>query len=302
LEAYRQVQDEEINVLRNGQAVAHSNIQLLMEFSTRLTAQLSQSHDCMMRQMAEQAEALRLHMDACLASFAQTVEAPVQHVVQAFTTAANMASELAGQYAGMQEDMLRTLNAATVVHQASEFARTEALQQAQVSQHNLDLATAAITQVRHKSASSRAQMEMLTAHLVSTQLDQGARQPSTEEAQTARASRSSPSEFATWFNALLGSPVHPHVRIDSRPSPPSPTRQQSPERTRVFNNPFPTSLPIPTPSALPQMIVIQRPAVELLSHVPTYNGESTASAISFLGDAENAKRNEPETTRRMIIA
>jgi hypothetical protein len=49
------------------------------------------------------------------------------------------------------------------------------------------------------------------------------------------------------------------------------------------------------------MIVIQRPALELLSHVPTYNGESTAAAISFLGAAENAKRNEAETTKRMII-
>ena len=41
----------------------------------------------------------------------------------------------------------------------------------------------------------------------------------------------------------------------------------------------------------PQVIVIQRAAVELLNHVPTYNGESTAAAISFIGAAENAKRN-----------
>jgi hypothetical protein len=37
-------------------------------------------------------------------------------------------------------------------------------------------------------------------------------------------------------------------------------------------------------------------------HSFTYNGESTAAAISFLGAADNAKRNENETTRRMIIA
>jgi hypothetical protein len=49
-------------------------------------------------------------------------------------------------------------------------------------------------------------------------------------------------------------------------------------------------MPIPTPSALPHIIVIQRPAVELLSHVPTYNVKSTAAAITFLGAAENAKR------------
>jgi hypothetical protein len=72
-----------------------------MEFFTRLTNQLSHPHDSMMRLMAEQADALRLHMDARMASFAQTVEAPLQHVVQASTPAANMASEMAGQYTGM---------------------------------------------------------------------------------------------------------------------------------------------------------------------------------------------------------
>jgi hypothetical protein len=74
-----------------------------MEISTRLTNQLSQSHDRIMRHMAEQADALRLHMDARMASFLETVEAPVQHAVQASTTAANMVSELAGQYAGAGE-------------------------------------------------------------------------------------------------------------------------------------------------------------------------------------------------------
>jgi hypothetical protein len=80
---------------------------------------------------------------------------------------------------------LRTFNAATVAHQASEFARTEALQQAQVSRHNLGLAKAATTQVQHEIDSSRAQTEMLAAHLTSTQLDQGERRHPTEEAQPA---------------------------------------------------------------------------------------------------------------------
>ncbi len=52
----------------------------------------------------------------------------------------------------------------------------------------------------------------------------------------------------------------------------------------------------------PQVVVIQRAAVELLNHVPTYNGESTAAAISFIGAADNAKRNEAESSARMIIA
>jgi hypothetical protein len=74
--------------------------------------------------MTEQAEAIRLHMDARMAYFAQTVEAPVQHAVQAPTSAANMAHELASQYVNVQEDLMRTFNAATAAHHASEFART----------------------------------------------------------------------------------------------------------------------------------------------------------------------------------
>jgi hypothetical protein len=52
----------------------------------------------------------------------------------------------------------------------------------------------------------------------------------------------------------------------------------------------------------PQVIVIQGASVELLNHVPTYNGESTAAAISFIGAAENAKRNESESIARIINA
>ena len=52
----------------------------------------------------------------------------------------------------------------------------------------------------------------------------------------------------------------------------------------------------------PQVIIIQRASVDLLNHVPMYNGESTAAAISFIGAAENAKRNDAETSARMIVA
>jgi hypothetical protein len=38
LEAYRLVQEEEMNVLRNGQAAANTNIQLLLEFTSLLTS------------------------------------------------------------------------------------------------------------------------------------------------------------------------------------------------------------------------------------------------------------------------
>jgi hypothetical protein len=136
-----------MEVLRNGQAAANVNIQLLVDFFARLTQQLSQFHESMMRRMTDQAEGLRLHMDVCMSTFAQTVEAPVHHAVQASTTAANMKSDMAGQYTCMQEELMRTFNVATQSHHASELVRTEALEQAQVARHNLDLATSAMTQV-----------------------------------------------------------------------------------------------------------------------------------------------------------
>jgi hypothetical protein len=193
--------------------------------------------------MSDQAEGLCLHKDARMATFAQTTLAPVQHAVQASTTAANMASELAGQYAGIQEDLLRTFNADTAAHHASEFARTEALQQAQVSRHNLDFATAAMTQVRHENASSMAQTETLAKQMAFSQLRQRAR-PFTEEELPPVST--SPSEFGSWFSTLLGSPVHPHVRSDSRPaSPTSVRRQPSPERNRVLKREPPSGVSQP---------------------------------------------------------
>jgi hypothetical protein len=126
IEAALQAQEEELNSLLNGQAAANSSIALIIEFSSRLTNQLSQSHvhDSMMPQMTEHADSLCLHLDSRMAIFAQAVEAPVQQAVQASTTAAGMPSDLAGRYAGMQDDLERTFNAATAAHHASEYART----------------------------------------------------------------------------------------------------------------------------------------------------------------------------------
>jgi hypothetical protein len=110
-------------------------------------------------------------MDARMANFAHTAEAPIQHAVQASTSAANMAQELASQYATEQKDMMRTFSAATAAHHASEFVRTEALHQAEMSRHNLDIATAAITQAGHENASSQAQTETLAALIAGTHLE-----------------------------------------------------------------------------------------------------------------------------------
>jgi hypothetical protein len=80
-----------------------------------------------------------------------------------------------------------------------------------------------------------------------------------------RPSSATSSEFESKYNALFH-PLKPRVNFDRLASPIG-TRQPSPERPRLFNA-FSKSEPIKTPLSLPQMIVIQRPAVELLSHVP----------------------------------
>ncbi len=133
----------------------------------------------------------------------------------------------------MQEDLERTFNAAMAAHHASEYGRTEALQQAHVARHNLEAATAAMNQVRHKNASSMTQTEALAAQMAHSQLQERQRSSMEEGLPTTSTSQS---EFGSLFNPLLGSPVHPHVRFDSQPaSPTSSTRQPSPERARVFN-------------------------------------------------------------------
>jgi hypothetical protein len=138
-----------------------------------------------------------------------------------------------------------------------------------------------MNQVRHENASSMAQTEALTAQLVQTQLLERVQQRVNMEGGLPTTSMSQ-SEFGSRFNPLVGSHVYPHVSLDQLPvSPTSASRQSSPERPRVFN-PFPNSEPIRTPSSIPQMRVIQRPAVELLSHVPTYNGEARLPQSLFL--------------------
>jgi hypothetical protein len=211
----------------------------------------------MMRQMTEHADSIRLHVDSRMASFTQGAEAPVQQAVQASTTAAGMASDLAGRYAGIQDNLERTFNAATAAHHASEYARIEALQQAQVARYNLEAATAAMNQVRHENASSMTQTEALAAQVAHSQLRERERVFTEEGLPTTSTSQS---EFGSRFNPLLGSTVHPHLRFDPRPaSPTSTARPPSLEGARVFN-PFPNSVPISTPSSIPQIIVIQRPA------------------------------------------
>jgi hypothetical protein len=212
-----------------------------------------------------------------------------------------MATELAGRYVGLEANLERTFNDAAATRQASEEAAAATLQQSQdASQQaliDLEAATISMTQVRHENASSQAQTEALTAQLAQTRLpERNLPRPFADAGLLERVQQrfnleaelpttSSPSEFASRYNAPFN-PLNPRVNFDLRASPIG-SRQQSPERPRVFN-PFPNSEPIQTPSSLPQMIVIQRPAVELLSHVPTYNGESMAAAISFLGAADNA--------------
>jgi hypothetical protein len=186
LEAILQSQEEELSILRNGQSSAAHIISLLMQFTKRITSDLAQSRNDMMLHMSEQSEIIRVHLDDQMLSFAQAVEAPVQQAMHASTTAAGMATELAGRYVGLQADVERTFNAATATHKALEIAAAEALRQSQEdfqqARTNLDAATVSMTQVRHENASSMAQTEALTAQLAQTRLLERAPQRANVEA------------------------------------------------------------------------------------------------------------------------
>jgi hypothetical protein len=241
-----------------------------MHFTERITSNLAQSRNDMMLHMSEQSEIIRVHLDARMLSFAQAVEAPVQQAMHASATAAGMATELAGRYVGLEDNVERTFNAAAATRQASEIAAAESLRQIQEAfqqaRTNLDAATISMTQVQHENASSMAQTEALTAQLAQTQLLERVQHQANAEA-VLPTTTTSPSEFGSRYNALFGSPLNPRVSLDRHASPIG-SRQPSPERPRVFST-FPNSEPIQMPSSSPQMIVIQRPAVELLSHGPT---------------------------------
>ncbi len=99
---------------------------------------------------------------------------------------------------------------------------------------------------------------------------------------------STQSTFGTRYNAFTAAPSNVQFMSPVTQAPQAPV-------------PMIIDAPVAPPLG-PQVIVIQRAAVELLNHVPTYNGESTAAAIPFIGAVENAKRNEAETSARMIIA
>jgi hypothetical protein len=148
-----------------------------------------------------------------------------------------------------------------------------------------------MTRVQHGNASARAQTETVAAHMAHLSVDDDLLVPTYP---------TTLSEFATRFNPILNTPLHPQsVRFESQASSATTTRQPFPEQPRVFPNPF--NNPIATPGFGPQMTVIQRAAVELLSHLPTYNVESTAAAMSFIGAGEcQAIRGRDD--QEMIIA
>jgi hypothetical protein len=100
-----------------------------MQFTVRITSDLAQSRNDMMLHMLEQSEIIRVHLDARMLSFAQAVEAPVQQAMHASTTAAGMATELAGRYVGLEANVERTFNDAAATRQASEIAAAESLRQ-----------------------------------------------------------------------------------------------------------------------------------------------------------------------------
>jgi hypothetical protein len=210
-----------MQALRDNQLAANASIEHLMDFSTALSQQVRESNEMMDQQMSAQTEGLRAHMDARMMTFAQHVEVPVHQAVHTSTTASNIANELSSQYAGIQENLTRAFHASIQAHQASEATRAEAHQQAELTRHNLKLATAAMTRVQHENASARTQTKTLAAHMAHLSIDDDHPVPTYP---------TTSSEFTTWFNPILNTPLHPQsVRFESQASSATTTRQSLPE-------------------------------------------------------------------------
>jgi hypothetical protein len=169
-EAHLRAQGEELSSLRNGQVAANHNISLLLQF----TSDLAQSRMDMMMHMSQQTELFRVQLDARMPSFAQGVEAPVNQAIHTSSTAADIATELAGRYVGLEANVERSFNDAAATRHASEEVAAATLRQTQdafqKARIDLEAATISMTQVRHENATSQAQTEALTAQLVQTRL------------------------------------------------------------------------------------------------------------------------------------
>ena len=185
----------------------------------------------------------------------------------------------------IRADLARTLHEAEEANRVAELQRTEAQQQALQSAHELTLAQDALTRQRGEATAGGA--------------------PTQAPRRPAIASEFGPrsNAFSPPASVRFATPIMADSRTQNHQEPP---RMRYLERPQVQTSSFgPIGMSVDQPvyqNQGPQVIIIQRASVDLLNHVPMYNGESTAAAISFIGAAENAKRNDAETSARMIVA
>ena len=262
----------ELSVLRQNQLDMVATMERDLHTNMQLLESMTASQNAVRRDLEER---FRL--------FSQNVQAPL---VQAVTTSSGIAqasNAMAGAVTDFRADLARTVHEAEEANRLAQQQRMEAQQQALQSVQELAHAQESLARHREETTSRGAPVEDL-------------RRPSTSSEFGSRFNAFSPPasvEFAT----AMGSRTQNHQE---------PPRMSYLERPQVQTSSFgPIGMSVDRPVYQPQgpqVIIIQRASVDLLNHVPMYNGGSIAAAISFIGAAENAKRNDAETSARMIVA
>jgi hypothetical protein len=233
---------QELRALRQGQADANANMERFMSMNPHILESMRSSQ-----------EELRPNLEERINLFAQHVQVPVMQAVNTSTAAANLTNEMAGAYVAMREVLTRAINAAQQANSAAEANRLETQRQAELSRTALAEATAALAATRPDSTSTTT-AERLAAQLadLSTEDGQAPLRPSAQ------------SEFGSRFNATTAAPANVRFMAPTMEAPRMPTHSEVPVGMSI-------DPPVYKPIG-PQVIVIQRAAVELLNHVPTYNG------------------------------
>ncbi len=278
----------DLATFRDGQIAATAMMESYMAHNSQVLAAMMDSQ-----------QAFRIDLEGRLNAYSQHVQVPLSQAVNISVEAASRTEEMTETFANLQADLSRAYNAAHQANFQAEANRQETLRQSELAARNLAEARAALEATR-QSPSSTTTAERLTAQLaeLTTEDVQAPRRPSIASEFGPRSNAFSPPA-----SVRFATPNMADSRTQNHQEPP---RMRYLERPQLQTSSFgPIGMSVDQPvyqNQGPQVIIIQRASVDLLNHVPMYNGESTAAAISFIGAAENAKRNDAETSARMIVA
>jgi hypothetical protein len=284
------------------EAVFHSDMATFRDGQISATATMerymAQNAQVLTAMMASQ-ESFRIDLEERLNAYSQHVQVPLTQAVNLSAEASSRTEAMSATLVNLQVELSRAYNVAQQANFAAEANRQETVRQSEIAARNLSDARAALEAAR-PSSSSTTVAERLTAQLaeLNTEDVQAPRRPSIASEFGPRSNAFSPPA-----SVRFTVPSMAESRTQNHQEPPRMNYLERPQVQTSSNGPIGMSvdLPVYQPQG-PQVIIIQRAAVDLLNHVPMYNGESTAAAISFIGAAENAKRNEAETSARMIVA